>query len=323
MQQALCHCEVITSELLQLRGLPSVCLNPRGSRARLRSNRRPARKEQGHQDHTFEIVRFPQIAVPDRIGVPRQLPAPQVHDQEGKVVQHVDAGNIVVELDRVEQRGLAVEQDDVAKVEVTMALAHRAVLPPRVEQRALTFQFEAGVAGHPSARGLIEDAGALVCEPRSIPLCDPHHSGCTTVIPPRLGAAVEPCECTCQSRHRVQSQSSICGKSIEQGPLVETSHLDDPINRLSRTPQGERPVGRACDRHHSAIQRRRGASIETHFGLAEDLSATRGREIEVVESNRALELPGARACQKHDRRMRVDSFDRHPAMGGRRAEKTR
>jgi len=142
-------------------------------------------------------------------------------------------------------------------------------LPPFVEQPALTFEFEAGVAGHPAARGRIEDAGALVCEPCSIPLYDPRHAGFSTVIRLRFGAAVEPCECTGQCRHRVQAQSPARGKSIEQRLLVEARHLDDPINRLSRTSQGKRPVARSCDRHHAAIQGRCRASIETHFGLAE------------------------------------------------------
>ena len=198
-----------------------------------------------------------------------------------------------------------------------MALAHRPVLPPFVEQRALTFQLAARVAGHPAARGRIENAGALVREPCSISLYDPRHAGFATVIRSRLGAAVEPCDCRANaaivsrlSRPRAASRSNRASWSKRAISTTQSTGS-------ARTSQGERPVARARHRHHSAIQGRRRASIETHFGLAAvAFGDARRREIEVVESNRALELPGARAREKHDGRMRVDSFDRHPAMGG-------
>ena len=50
----------------------------------------------------------------------------QVHDQEGQVVEHVDAGEIVVELDAVERHRPAVEQDDVAQMQVAVAVADEA-----------------------------------------------------------------------------------------------------------------------------------------------------------------------------------------------------
>ena len=50
----------------------------------------------------------------------------RVHEQEGKIVEHVDAGQVGVELDRVERRRPVIEQADVPKVQVAMAGAHLA-----------------------------------------------------------------------------------------------------------------------------------------------------------------------------------------------------
>jgi hypothetical protein len=55
--------------------------------------------------------------------VSRQVAPPEIHEQEGEVVQHVDAGEIVVELDRVEESRSSVDQDDVTQVEIAVTLA--------------------------------------------------------------------------------------------------------------------------------------------------------------------------------------------------------
>ena len=47
----------------------------------------------------------------------------QVHEQEGQVVHHVDAGEPVVELDAVEQDRTVFEEDDVGEMQVAVAVA--------------------------------------------------------------------------------------------------------------------------------------------------------------------------------------------------------
>ena len=58
----------------------------------------------------------------------------EVHEQEGEVVEHVDRGERIVELDRIEQDGLALDLDDVAQVKVAMTVAHIAAPRSRFEQ---------------------------------------------------------------------------------------------------------------------------------------------------------------------------------------------
>jgi len=58
----------------------------------------------------------------------------QVHDQERDFAHDVDPAQRRVELDAVERRRAAVDEGDVAQVQVTMAFAHEARIAPRFER---------------------------------------------------------------------------------------------------------------------------------------------------------------------------------------------
>ncbi len=63
-------------------------------------------------------------------------PAPaEIHQQKGEVVEHVDGGELVVELDGVEQDRLALDLDDVAEVQIAVAVTHIATRRAQSEQR--------------------------------------------------------------------------------------------------------------------------------------------------------------------------------------------
>ena len=75
-----------------------------------------------------------EIGVEHGVGVSRQAALAEIHEQEGEIVEHVDRGERIVELDRVEQDGRAVDLDDVAQVQIAVAVAHIASARPRLEQ---------------------------------------------------------------------------------------------------------------------------------------------------------------------------------------------
>ena len=50
--------------------------------------------------------------------------AKQIHHGERKVVEHIDRGNRRIELDRVEQNRLVLDQHDVRQMQVAMATPH-------------------------------------------------------------------------------------------------------------------------------------------------------------------------------------------------------
>lgn len=56
----------------------------------------------------------------------------EIHEQEGEIIENVDGGDGVVELDGVEQHRRALDLDDIAKVQVPMAVTHIARLSPRL-----------------------------------------------------------------------------------------------------------------------------------------------------------------------------------------------
>ena len=88
------------------------------------ASRRAARQEQRQQGEPGEIHGLGEIAVPRRVGVARQLPPPEVHQQEGEIVEDVAAGDLVVELDPVEHRWLSFEEHDIAQMKIAVALPH-------------------------------------------------------------------------------------------------------------------------------------------------------------------------------------------------------
>src|ERR1700694_3651717 len=58
----------------------------------------------------------------------------KIHEQEGEGVENVDGGERVVELDGIEQNRSAVDLDDVAQMQIAMAVAHIAGTRPRSQQ---------------------------------------------------------------------------------------------------------------------------------------------------------------------------------------------
>ncbi len=74
---------------------------------------------------------------------------PQVHQQEGQVVQHVDLAELFVELDTVEQYRFGVFDQDIAEVKIAMAMAHMAIVEA-LQNRGLNLRImrlDGGVIG--------------------------------------------------------------------------------------------------------------------------------------------------------------------------------
>ena len=64
-----------------------------------------------------------------------ESPLAEIHQQKGDIVEHVDGGEPVVELDGIEQGGRAIDLDDIAQMQIAVAVAHIAASRPRLEQR--------------------------------------------------------------------------------------------------------------------------------------------------------------------------------------------
>ena len=127
MNQSLGELE-IAARLAESAG--AVGIRPPQSRQRhLRTDRRANGHEQWQRRQGVERFagRRHQILVQDGIGRDRLVMAQQVHQREGKIVEHVHGRHLRVEFDRVEQDRLPVDQHDIGKMQVTVTAAHETV----------------------------------------------------------------------------------------------------------------------------------------------------------------------------------------------------
>ena len=99
--------------------------------------------------------------------------------------------------------------------------------------------------------------------------------------------------------------------------LAEAVHLEKPLDGDTRTIQCQRTIGLASDRDESSVDCRCTGSVQAQFILTTRAPPFGGREVEVVETSRALQLIGPRSGQKQNRRMRVDAIYRESAMRAR------
>ena len=114
MEEPFGHGEIVARHCLELRAALQILLKLCRRGARLGANRCPAGQKQRQQRDAVEICRLGQVTVPHRVGMLRQSSPPEIHQEKREIVQDVRAGDLVVELDAVEQRRPPVQQHDVA-----------------------------------------------------------------------------------------------------------------------------------------------------------------------------------------------------------------
>ena len=241
-QQCRGQCEVGPGHLFELPAALRVFLQPGRRGARLRPDRGPARQEQRQQPNTGKIQSLGEIVVPDRVGVQGQLAPPEIHEEKSKVVQGVDAGNLVVEFDGVEERRAAFQEHDVPEMKVAMTLADEPQLPAAIELRGVTIEGSLGVVCEPGCDRRIEHSPTLFHEPCGIAVNDPVHPGFAAVIGPPLRSEVKLRDRGGKRVHQLDTQGMTLGEPVEQPLLIEPVHLDHPLDRRARTAKGERAI---------------------------------------------------------------------------------
>ena len=76
--------------------------------------------------------------------MPDQSPLAQIHQQESQVVQDVDAGDQVAELDAVEQGWLSLDEADVGEMEIAVAATHATRGATAIQQRSMRLKRRLG-----------------------------------------------------------------------------------------------------------------------------------------------------------------------------------
>ncbi len=107
---------------------------------------------------------------------------------------------------------------------------------------------------------------------------------------------------------------------VEGLALVETTHLDDPFDRLAFSVNHEPAICLACYRVRAAVNRRGVSAIDCDLGFTRGPPAPKGGKIEERKAHRALDLERPLAGQKNRGGVGVDTLDRRATMGGRIAQ---
>ncbi len=246
----------------------------------------------------------------------RQAKPPQVHQEERQIIENVDRRDFVVELNRIEERRLAVTQHDVAEVKVAMAVANQALVAAPVQQDAAAIEHEPCTVGEPRALDRVEDSGAFLLEPGGIAIDDAAHGFPAAVIGRAVGRVMESRDGMRQRTHQVEGEHARLGQAIEEAALIETRHLHQPVDRRAGAADRQLSVRLPRDGGDATIEGRSYAPIDAHFCLAHGAPVSGGRVIEIVVANGPLQLPGALARKEHHRGVRVDPLDRGAGVGG-------
>ena len=197
-----------------------------------------------------------------------QAAAPQIHQHERHVIQDVDARDVVVELDAVENSGRAIEQADIPQVQIAVALTDETRTASRIQARGVTTELGSRLHGKARAERRIQDVRIALEEFARVPVRHPRHARTPPVIGPDSRAGMQMRDRRCQRGHRRDVEATALGEPIEQGFLIESLHLDQPVDRVAMAVERKGSVGLTGHRAHRDIQRRRRTSIQPHFRLA-------------------------------------------------------
>src|SRR6516162_11412904 len=100
----------------------------------MRPYRRARRQKKRHRRKPVVLAGQIEIAVQNEVGKIREPAMLEIHQQKGEIIKHVDRSELVREFEAIEQGRPAVEQADVAEMEVTVAAPHFSGRAPPVEQ---------------------------------------------------------------------------------------------------------------------------------------------------------------------------------------------
>ena len=237
----------------------------------------------------------------------------QVHQQEREIVHGVGRRQRLVEFQTIEQHRPAIEQDDIAKMQIAVAMADPTRAPARLEQ--LSPAGELGAAAQRQALALSGRQRPPGNPARSSAL--PSITACIPACPPSRRAA-PPVRETRRSplpgRPRPGGQLAAPGEAVEPRRLIEPGHFEQPLDRRAIAGELQPAVRFTGDRHEPAIEHRGGPPIQLELGLERSGPRLERPEIQEAVVHGALHLVGALTGQKHQGRMSGDSLDLGPGL---------
>lgn len=281
---------------------------------------RDKQRQRGEPVIVLEPPGLGEVAVEHDVGRQRQIALVQVHEQEGEVVKHVARRDQRIEFHRVERNRPAIDQGDIAEMQVAVAAAHQPGAAAGDEQRPDLAQRGKARAGQRLAFGraieglargerrlVLPDIGGERLDPRRVL----DHRGARVSRRNRAGELVRESDV----------DAGAVGDLVERLRLVETHHVDRPLHRLALAADGEPSVGLAGDGDNAVVERRGEGAVCLDFGLAGRLALRQRGKVEKRETHLPLDLERAVAGQEHRSDMGVDALHGQPAEGRGVADK--
>ena len=233
----------------------------------------------------------------------------EIHQQKGEIVEHVDGGEPVVELDGVEQDRRAVDLDDVAQMQIAVAVAHIAAPRPRLEQRRERGEPLAARRARSIAASRGNDVGIGGEGPAALSrehVGERRHGLVRREHP--VGGGVEGGDGRSEARHRRQVEPPLACHAVKELRLVEAAHAQHPFDRL---PLAAKPEGAAFAegyREDLKIKLGRGAPVDAKLVQAGRAPLLKRRKVEKRVFDRPLHLVGEGAGQKNHGSMGLDTL---------------
>jgi hypothetical protein len=231
-----------------------------------------------------------------------------IHQQEGEMVEGVDGGQVVVELDGIEQPRAAVPEHDIVEMQIAVAAAHETGRCALVEK--------GGAAAHFACRALAE---ALHCALTENPseagnrCVDGTHESLDALRFAMAERGLRGLMAFIHDIGEIRGQSRRNRPRLhhmaQQGRLIETAHAHGPLDDLPIAAEHQPAVTRARDGRASEIDLRREPPVDYHLAQADGLALLQGREVHVGKAHRALDLPGLLAGQKHQGAVGLEPLD--------------
>ena len=268
----------------------------------------------------FRPLRYLEIAIEHDVRRSAEPALDQVHEQEGEVVEDIAGRDEIAELDGVEQHRPAVDQDDVAEMQIAMDTTDEAT-PAALDQQRMN----APIGGATGARELFDlgcreqighlakRAGVLVDIGRQ--RRDPGRRLDDRCMRMRHGDGAA------ERVGEIGVDASRRGEVIEGLRLVEAAHLDRPFDRRATAVECQSPIRVARDRHDAAIDIRRIGAVDLELGRAGGLALVEGGKIQEGKAHRALDLEHTLVAQEQHRRVSVDALYLAAATGRGAGEK--
>ena len=224
-------------------------------------------------------------------------PLGEVHEQECEIVKQISRCDQVTELHRVEQHGPALQQHDVAKMQIAMNPRDETP-PPAFYQKGV----DARIFGSACARKRFD-----LMRWKEIRFFAERLHMLVDVVGERLDPAAR-IDRRCVRMRLSDSAAKSIGEAcvnfarlrqvVEGRVLVEAMHLDRPFDRRPIPAQLEPAAGGARDRHHALVDLRRERPVKPQLRFASLSALVESGIVQEGKGHRPLDLESARTCQK-------------------------